>query len=266
MNLNRIIGTDYTWPIWPDHYKVVVPLKPYEDYATFLKVFTYSVWIPMIIIIPIVIFAMAMTDFVFYGSGNWEVNAGFVISGICNAVGCFKIPDKNTYQTIFVLTWTSATFFFLKAYEGNLKAILSLPKVDRTIKTTTDLVNQDEIPWAIQEDDNFHIWSSNLPDGDPMKIISDKAAKLRLDAEWYGACYTTATKKDNKYAAVCLGLDVNDLLSRDFSDVGKCNYYYTTETFLMAPIVFLYTVGNCQIKCIICVIMSVLHYRKMALT
>ena len=36
-----------------------------------------------------------------------------------------------------------------------------------------------------------------------------------------------------------MGLDVRDLLARDFSDSGKCNYYTTKDTFLQAPIVLL---------------------------
>ena len=46
-----------------------------------------------------------------------------------------------------------------------------------------------------------------------------------------------------QYAAVCLGLDVKDLLARDFSDVGVCNYYTTTDTYLQAPIVLLIRVS-----------------------
>ena len=247
-NMNRLIGVDYTWPIWDDHYKVVVPLKPHKDYATFLKVFNYEVWIGILICIPAVIMAMVMTDFMFSGFTNWEENIGFVTSVICNAYGSFRIPDKHIYHSTFVLTWTVAVFWFLMMYSGNLKAFLSQPKVERKIRTTEDLVNQDEIPWAIQEDDNFHIWSETLPPENPLKILADKAARLRLDAKWYGACFTQDTKQDNKYAAVCLGLDVRDLLSRDFSAAGKCNYYYTKETFLMAPIVLLYTVGKCVYK------------------
>ena len=144
--MNRLIGVDYTWPIWDDHYKVVVPIKPHEDYATFLKVFNYEVWIGILICIPAVIMAMVLADFTFSGSTNWEINTCFVASVICNGIGGFRIPDRHIYHSAFVLTWTVAGFWLLMMYSGYLKAFQSLPKVERKIRTTKDLVNQDEIP------------------------------------------------------------------------------------------------------------------------
>ena len=74
--------------------------------------------------------------------------------------------------------------------------------MEKKIKSARDLASQIDIPWAIQEDDNFHIYTSELHPSDKetthLITIAEQAAKLRLDAEWYGACYTTETKKDNK--------------------------------------------------------------------
>ena len=56
--------------------------------------------------------------------------------------------------------------------------------------------------YAPQEDDNFDIYLSELDPSDQetahLITIGDRAEKLRLDSEWYGACYTTETKKDNQ--------------------------------------------------------------------
>ena len=40
-----------------------------------------------------------------------------------------------------------------------------------------------------------------------------------------------------------MGRDVQDLLARDFSDAGKCNFYTTRDTFLQSPIVLLIQVN-----------------------
>ena len=200
-NINRKIGVDYTWPLWDDHYKIVVPLRPYENYALFLLVFNKEVWIALLVSILVVILGMMLADKVFSGSTNWEANSGFVMSMICGDA-TNRIPERQTYQRVFVLTWTCAVLFLLAGYNGCLKSMLSLPKVERKIQSARDLASQAEIPWAIQEDDNFHIYTSELDPSDKetshLITIADRAAKLRLDAEWYGACYTTETKKDNQ--------------------------------------------------------------------
>ena len=35
--------------MWDDHYKIVVPLRPYENYALFLLVYNNDVWIGILL-------------------------------------------------------------------------------------------------------------------------------------------------------------------------------------------------------------------------
>ena len=199
-NINRKVGVDYTWPIWDDHYKIVVPLRPYDNYALFLMVFNREVWVAILISVSIVILGMLLADKVFLGSTCWVTNANLVISRICpDATN--KVPLQR-YKGCFVITWTIAVFFLYLGYQACLNSKLSAPKVERKIQSAQDLANQQMIPWVIQEDDNFHIYASEL-DPSNMKTqhlitIADQADKLRLDSKWYGACYTTETKKDNQ--------------------------------------------------------------------
>ena len=199
-NINRKVGVDYTWPIWDDHYKIVVPLRPYNNYALFIVVFNREVWVAILISVSIVILGMLLADKVFLGSTCWVTNAALVISIICSdATNMIPLP---TYKVCFVTTWTIAVFFLYLGYQACLNSKLSAPKVERKIQSALDLANQHMIPWVIQEDDNFHIYTSEL-DPTNMKTkhliaIADQAEKLRLDSEWYGACYTIETKKDNQ--------------------------------------------------------------------
>ena len=239
-NLNRAIGVDYTWPLYDDHYKIVVPLRPYNNFALFISVFNSEVWIAVLISIPVVFLAMMLADLIFSRATNWEANIGFVLSKIC-ADSTFETPNEHLYQKVFVLTWLVAVFFLVSGYAGNLKSIQSQPRIERKIKTAKDLVSQDEIPWVLQEDETFHVWGTNLPYDyeSPQKTLVEKAALLSHDEEWYGFCFSEETKQDNKYAAVCLGLGVRDLLARDFSSSGTCNFYNTEDTFLAAPVTLL---------------------------
>ena len=68
-----------------------------------------------------------------------------------------------------------------------------------------------------------------------MRNIRDNAVYLNKADDWYGRCFTRETKNADKYASICQGLGVRDLLARDFSATGTCNYYTTEDTFLDAP-------------------------------
>ena len=68
-----------------------------------------------------------------------------------------------------------------------------------------------------------------------MRTLRDKAKYLNKEDDWYGRCFTRETKDADKYASICQGLGVRDLLARDFSSTGTCNYYTIEDTFLDAP-------------------------------
>ena len=186
---------------------------------------------------------MSLADFMFSGTTNWETNVGFVISRFC-VDATFDFSPKHVYQSIFVLTWMVAVFLLASGYQQNLKAIQSQPKVEKKIKTAQDLVNQNEIQWGIHEDGQFFNWGTSLPNESPFKTLAEKGRILKPDEKWYGACFTKETYKGNKYAAVCEELAVRDLLARDFSSAGKCNYYTTKDRFLVSSTILLVQVGQ----------------------
>ena len=128
-----------------------------------------------------------------------------------------------------------AIFFLALEYAGNLKAILAKPLLEKTIKSAADLADQADIPWVVTKGDDFFKYASKLPEGSTMRTIRDKAKYLNKDDDWYGRCFTQETKNADKYASVCQGLGVRDLLARDFSSTGTCNYYTIEDTFLDAP-------------------------------
>ena len=67
---------------------------------------------------------MILADKVFSGSTNWETNSGFVISIICSDA-TYCIPDKQTYQRVFVLTWTVAVLFLIQGSVARWQNLIS---------------------------------------------------------------------------------------------------------------------------------------------
>ena len=85
--------------MWDDHYKIVVPLRPYENYALFLMVYNNEVWIGILLSVLLFMPCMILADKVFFGSTNWEANMGFVLSLICSDVTC-KVPGEQEGDSI----------------------------------------------------------------------------------------------------------------------------------------------------------------------
>ena len=175
-------------------------------------VFNWHVWVAILVSITVVVLSMLFSDKVFLGSTNWLANAKLVISRNCP--DATNMIPQDTYKGFFIITWTLAVLFLHLGYDACLKSTLSLPRVERKIENAEDLANQHEIPWVFEEDHAFHSYTLDL---DPSKketkhlsTIADLGKKLRLDSEWYGACYTTDTKKDNQGGNSILSLDLTN--------------------------------------------------------
>lgn len=224
---------DFSTPLWTDHYTIVVPLRTKDNLLLFLYSFSYEVWVAMFISIPIVMLAMLSAECIYSNTFSWKKSIGFVLRIALLDVSCKK-PEKNISPAL-ALTWMFAMFCLASGYAGNLKAILAKPPLEKTIKNAADLANQAEIPWVVLQGDDFYKYATKLTKGSTMRTLSDKAQYMNADDEWYGKCFTSETKNADKYASVCQGMGVRDLLARDFSSTGTCNYYTTEDTFLNAP-------------------------------
>ena len=56
-----------------------------------------------------------------------------------------------------------------------------------------------------------------------------------MEADWADNCFTTETKESGKFASICDIISISDLMSMDFSDTAKCNFYLTDDKFAMTP-------------------------------
>ena len=63
-----------------------------------------------------------------------------------------------------------------------------------------------------------------------------------MEDDWADGCYTTNTKHSGRYASICDIISINDLMSIDFGDNAKCNYYITEDKFAYTPLVMAFQV------------------------
>ena len=118
------------------------------------------------------------------------------------------------------------------AYAGNLTSMLAKPSLLSPIRTLEGLVSQHEVPWVIEKGGLAEYLMSQVATGSVMKRMFERGTTMPSIVGSSELCYTTEVKKDGTFAAVCHLPSVKALISKDFSNTGKCNYYIVEESFL----------------------------------
>ena len=163
-----------------------------------------------------------------------------------------RIDSKgNISLKLLGIIWIWACFTLIQSYDGNLTAMRARPTLEKTITSVTELLNQNEITWAL-DDSGLDIveYLKASPNGSNMRQLFNQAEMFQPEGtndEWYSPCYTHEQRDAGSYASICFEKGIMDLKSQDFSDTGKCNYYTIDETFFTTPAVMAFQV--CLVIC-----------------
>ena len=239
-------AVEFSHPIYMDHYTIVVPLKAKKEVLSFLYPFSYKVWILVLTSIPLLILAMGLTNY--RADIPWGRIAGFVLRvAMVDGRFSFRIMNSkgNAYEKGLALIWIWVFFILVHAYDGNLIAKITTPTVEKSIRNTDDLINQNDIDVVIDPSlPEVTEFMKSSPAGSTMRKLNDitKVYHTGRD-EWFSACYTVKLLHAGTYASICDSKSVQILKSRNFSDIGTCNFYTTEDTFFMSPAVMAFQVS-----------------------
>lgn len=59
-------------------------------------------------------------------------------------------PNEHNYHKLLTVSWLSALIVLGQSYSGMLISILTVPKMPIEVDSVTDLVWQEDLPWAIE--------------------------------------------------------------------------------------------------------------------
>ena len=230
-----------------EHYTIVVPLKAKRELWSFVYPFSYEVWIMVLPTIPIFIFAMGITAY--RADIPWGRIAGFVLRvAMVDGRFSFKVVNSkgNTYQKALAVIWIWVFFILVHAYDGNLIAMITKPKVEKSVGNIDDLIDQNDIDVVIDSQlTGMKEYLESSPTGTTMSKLHDVTEFIQTEMdEWFSACYTAKLLHAGTYASVCDSMSVQDLKSRNFSNIGTCNFYTIDETFFMSPAIMAFQVGK----------------------
>ena len=128
----------------------------------------------------------------------------------------------------------------------------SRPKVLMTPDNAEEMLVQEEIKWAAWDGSLFTKEARDSPDGSVMKRLIERAVFISKENEiWPDNCFTASTKKSRKVAAICDVTSARGVLSKDFSETGKCNFYLTQDKFFPSGSVMALQVGNASFESLI---------------
>ncbi|CAL4135189.1 unnamed protein product, partial [Meganyctiphanes norvegica] len=231
---------EFTQPVFIDYESVFVRRQRIEsDLAGLIKPYTWQTWVCIGVIIPVMWTVLTLLNrwslTEYYSKNEAQTRMGFsdsYLMWIIRTLTMQSNPRLPRSDSLRVVTgsWLIATIVIISLFSGTLTAMLTVPFVKVPIDSTTDLVEQNEIPWAV-ESGSFLYQILYLATSGIYKQIWDGHTHLITD------CYSFRHDiRDGKYAAVCDKLTMKKVMSEDFSSSGECNYYMASEDFKSMPL------------------------------
>ncbi|XP_042205542.1 probable glutamate receptor [Homarus americanus] len=157
------------------------------------------------------------------------------------------LPESDS-RRVMTASWLLSCLIFVSVFSGTLTAMLSVPLVRLPIDSTEDLVNQQEVPWAIESGSFLYQILYQATDGIYKTLWDGHSARI---TDCYSYRHDIGA---GEYAAVCDKMTMKKVMSEDFSATGECNFYMAREDFMSMPMALafqhqhpIYSKANLQI-------------------
>ena len=232
---------DYSTYLIVTSYNIVSPVILENDIWSFVGPFDYKIWLLALVSVPIVILCLAITQHPSTGNINWRVSVEFVLRNVLSeSFRSYlrvnkKILNKKIYQNILIVIWIWSCFIIIKSYAGKLTAMITRPNIDLKFTKLQDFLDQDEVSTVVG--DTIQVIEYMKKSKSPMMgQILNKTIRLDVssETEWASNCFTKNTQYTGKHASICDSGSISLLLSSDFGESGKCNWYTMKEGFYYA--------------------------------
>ena len=255
---SRSQSVDFSSAISMGSYDIIIPLNVENDAWSFVNPYDYEVWIFSLATVPIMIFILLLGDFLVYPAINLDTWLFFVFRNVLSESWQSyrriekRLPGKKLflYQILLISVWVWPCFLLVKAFSGNLTAMIARPKLDLKFKEPEDLLYQDEIKLVVEDEIGAIEYMRQSLTGSTMRNLIEKTKVFGYDdldpEEIMKDCFTNTDKyvKNKNYAAICDIDTIKGRLSHDFSETGKCNWYITQKSLFQSASVMVFQVSR----------------------
>ncbi|KAK8404109.1 hypothetical protein O3P69_000282 [Scylla paramamosain] len=223
LNDEREEVADFTATFYYDSY-YIVSQRPVasSDPAGIIKTFQPQVWLLVAVcmaVVGVVMMGMMWLTERLQGSGSpsrvsWAV--------MWSVKGLLQEPTSwlpgNASGRLMVAVWVLSALVIASVYQGNITAMLTLPKIKGLIDTVTDLINQNRLPWKLEH--------GGLKD---ILLNSKDKAMQKMATKFSGfipSCWSARHEiQTGKFAAACDKTSIMSMMAWDFSTTGRCHFY-----------------------------------------
>ena len=235
-------------------YDIIIPLNVENDAWSFVNPYDYEVWIFSLATVPIMIFILLLGDFLVYPAINLDTWLFFVFRNVLSESWQSyrriekRLPGKKLflYQILLISVWVWPCFLLVKAFSGNLTAMIARPKLDLKFKEPGDLLYQDEIKLVVEDEIGAIEYMRQSPTGSTMRSLIEKTQVFGQDdldpEEIMEDCFTNTDRFINNYAAICDEDSIKSRLTDDFTETGQCNWYLAQKSLFQIPSVMAFQV------------------------
>ena len=105
-----------------------------------------------------------------------------------------------------------------------------------------DFLNQDDMTLVVTDESGALEMMRQSPQKSTMRMLLEETELMTWNKHWPSSCFTNSTQFTKRHASICDVISIKSLLSDDFSQSGKCNWYTTKTTFFHVPMVMAFQV------------------------
>ena len=117
MTLQRSQVIDFSESVIIDDLTALVPLEMTKDKGILIRPFHWRVWIGLLVLAPIFISALGLSDMVFKKKVKWWKLIDFALRSLCKGSGV-TIPREQIHDKIFSIFWMYGSLVLFSAYSG----------------------------------------------------------------------------------------------------------------------------------------------------
>ena len=252
MDIDRAKSVDFSSFVSTDYYNIIIPLRTENDMWSFFGPFDYEIWILFIFSIPILILVMSLSEYPSGRTINWRVSVELVSrNALSESFQSYRRVYKilwniNISHKALIIIWIWSCFVLMKSYAGNLTAMITRPKLSMKYTMLQDFLDQDELSLVIEEGVHGVKYMKQSPINSTMRRIIDQTQILSLEEEWPSVCFPKSIQYTKRHASICDNSAILGLLSDDFSEHAKCNWYTMEEGFFHGILVLAFQVDKQQ--------------------
>ena len=109
---------DFSLPVYIDYGTGFFALKIKKDYSILIRAFDWRVWTGFLILTPMFIFILGLSDWFFNGKTLWWSYIELCLRSVC--MDSVRIPQSQDYTRIYFLAWILCSFILSTAYQGTV--------------------------------------------------------------------------------------------------------------------------------------------------